>query len=193
MRILALLIVAALPLRADSGTLTIHMILHAIGEERYQIAGDHGELALKTVFEYSDRGNKRTTTATLRTKSDFTPIDLEVKDQPTSVHVEGLSATVKERDAVRKFAAPANYFAIFGPTPFAVQTIMLRYWKAHGQPRSLPMLRAKSGADPIEIESVGHDDIGIAGNQIRLDRYTVENLSMVRAPSITPARVPCSV
>ena len=153
----------AIALRADSGTLTIHMILHAIGEERYQIAEEHGELTLNTVFEYSDRGNKRTTTATLRTKSDYTPLDLEVKDRPMSVHVEGPSATVKEGDTVRTFARPANYFTIFGPSPFAVQMMMLRYWKAHGQPRSLPMLRAKPGAEPVQIESVGHDDIGVPG------------------------------
>jgi len=181
MRILALLIAAALSLRAaDSGALTIHMILHAIGEERYQIAEEHGELTLNTVFEYSDRGNKRTTTATLRTKSDYSPLDLEVKDRPTSVHVEGPSATVKEGDTVRTFVRPANYFTIFGPPPFAVQMMMLRYWKAHGQPRSLPMLRAKPGAEPVQIESVGHDDIGAPGNLVRLDRYTVANLMFGR-------------
>src|ERR1700676_291555 len=46
--------------RAESGSFTIHMILHAIGEERYEIARDDSGLALKTSSEYSDRGMKRT-------------------------------------------------------------------------------------------------------------------------------------
>src|SRR5580704_6913713 len=105
MRILFPLIAAALSLSAESGALTIHMILHAIGKERYEIAPADGGLTLNTVFEYSDRGNKRTTTVTLRTKADFTPLDLEVKERPTSVHIQGGSATVKEDDAVRTFDA----------------------------------------------------------------------------------------
>ncbi|HWZ34203.1 MAG TPA: hypothetical protein VNX18_22850 [Bryobacteraceae bacterium] len=60
MRILLLLIAAARSLRAESGRLTIHMILHAIGEERYEIRSGDRALTQHTVFEYSDRGNKRT-------------------------------------------------------------------------------------------------------------------------------------
>ncbi len=55
---------------AETGTFTIHMILHAIGEERYEIAQDSGGLALKTSPEYSDRGMKRTAEASMRMKPD---------------------------------------------------------------------------------------------------------------------------
>jgi imidazolonepropionase-like amidohydrolase len=180
MRTLLLLIAAALSLRAESGRLTIHMILHAIGEERYEIAPANGTLTLNTVFEYSDRGNKRTTTGVLRTKPDFTPLDLEMKERPTSVHIQDGSATVKEDDAVRTIAAPATYFTIFGPSPFAVQMMMLRYWNAHGRPQTLPMLRANPGAEQIRIEPVGHDTISVDGKRIVLDRYTVANLMFGR-------------
>jgi len=49
--------------RPETGSLTIHMILHAIGEEHYTITPSPAGLTLNTTFEYSDRGNKRTTTA----------------------------------------------------------------------------------------------------------------------------------
>jgi imidazolonepropionase-like amidohydrolase len=178
------MLAAALSLRAEtgaeSGTLTIHMILHAIGQERYEITPADGALTLNTVFEYSDRGNKRTTTAMLRTKADFTPLDLDVKERPTSVHIQGASATVKEDDAVRTFAAGSNYFTIFGPSPFAVQMMMMRYWNAHGRPRIVPMLRANPSSEPVRIEPVGHDSISVDGKIVTLDRYTVANLMFGR-------------
>src|SRR5579872_4214811 len=137
MRTLCLLLASALAVHAESGRFTIHMILHAIGEERYEVTPVAGALTLNTVFEYSDRGNKRTTTAMLRTKADFTPVDFEIKDRPTSVHILGSSVEVKEDQDARTFAAPRNYFAIFGPSPFAVQMMMMRYWLAHGRPEAL--------------------------------------------------------
>jgi imidazolonepropionase-like amidohydrolase len=160
------------------------MILHAIGEERYEIAPADDGLTLNTVFEYSDRGNKRTTTVMLRTKRDFTPLDFQVKDRPTSVHIQdpspSKSVTVKEDDAERTFAAPASYFAIFGPSPFAVQMIMMRYWNAHGRPHSLPMLRANPASEPVRIDAAGHDSIVVDGKTVLLDRYTVANLMFGR-------------
>lgn len=180
MRTLCLFLASALAVRAESGRLTIHMILHAIGEERYEVTPAAGALTLNTVFEYSDRGNQRTTTATLQTKSDFTPVEFEIKDRPTSVHILGSSVEVKEGQAARTFSAPGAYFAIFGPSPFAVQMMMMRYWLAHGRPQALFPLRADPAADPIRIERVGHDSIHVDGQTVRLDRYTVANLMFGR-------------
>src|SRR5437016_12971047 len=59
---LALLLAAAVSLRAESGQFTIHLILHAIGEERYEITEVDGAPRLHTTIEYIDRGNKRSTT-----------------------------------------------------------------------------------------------------------------------------------
>ena len=181
MRFGFLLIAAALSLNAQ--TLTIHMILHAIGEERYQIAPSDGGLTLNTTFEYSDRGNQRSTTATLRMKSDYTPLSLEVKGRTNpanTVNLQGSSATVQEDGASRTFSSPERYFAIFGSSPFALQAMMMRYWSAHGKPAELPMLRANPLADPIRIEPAGHDSITVNGHAVALDRYTVANLMFGR-------------
>jgi len=165
---------------AETGSLTIHMILHAVGEERYEIAAFEGGLKLSTTFEYTDRGNKRSTVAELRMNSDFTPLSLEVQGHPTAVRVQGSSATVHEDARSRTFATPEKYFAIFGPTPFAVQMMMMRYWSAHGKPARLAVLRASPEAPPLEIELAGHESIDVNGTKVALDRYTIANLMFGR-------------
>jgi imidazolonepropionase-like amidohydrolase len=155
-------------LPAQTGTLTIHMILHAIGEERYDIAPIDGGLTLKTTSEYSDRGNQRTTSAELRMKSDYTPLRLEITGrEPIDVH-----------------DAPARYFTILGSSPFAIQMVMMRYWTTHGKPALLPVMRGNPGVarepDPIRIEPAGHDSITVNGHAVPLERYTVANLMFGR-------------
>ena len=172
-RSLILLFAAASVLRAETGTLTIYMILHAIGEERYEIAPSNptpgGGLKLNTTFEYTDRGNKRTASAELLMKSDYTPLHLDIKAQrPESV------------DVPDNPAPPARFFTIFGASPFALQMTMMRYRSAHGRPVLLPVLRGNPATDPIRIESAGHDSIAVNGRTIPLERYTVANLMFGR-------------
>lgn len=188
MRLALLLMAVACTLDAQSGSFTIHMILHAIGEEHYEIKTSGGEISLNTTIEFTDRDNKRTTTAALRMQSDYTPLSLEVKGRTVdSATVQNASATVQESWASRTFVPPAQYFTIFGPSPFALQTIMLRYWKAHGKPARLAVLRA-GAADPIQIEAVGHDSIVVNGETVVLERYTIANLMFGREIVWTNAR-----
>src|SRR5579872_6659354 len=168
MRFPLALILAALSLHAETGDFTIHMLLHAIGEERYEIApAPDGGLTLTTTFHYADRGFfDRTTIATLRAKSDYTPLHLEIKpngNQPPTT-----------------LDPPAGSFAITGPSPFAIQMAMMRYWTAHGKPSALPAVGAKPGADAIRIQAAGKDTITIDGRKIALDRYTIANLMFGR-------------
>jgi imidazolonepropionase-like amidohydrolase len=183
MRFALLLVAMAAALPAQTGTFTIHMILHAIGEEHYQVTPSEGGMTLTSTFEYSDRGNQRSTTATLKMKSDYSPLSLEVKGRTgagSTVIVEAGSATVQEDGKTRTFAVPERYAAVFGSSPFAVQAVMLRYWSTHGRPPRLAMLRVNPSADPIEIAVVGHDSITVNGKKVELDRYTVANLMFGR-------------
>jgi imidazolonepropionase-like amidohydrolase len=150
MRFVVLLFVASIA-SAETGSLTIHMILHAVGEERYEVAPFEGGLKLSTTFEYTDRGNKRTTAAELRMKSDYTPIGLDVQGKPT---------------------------VVFGTSPFAVQMVMMRYWNSHGRPARLTALR--ENATPVEIKFAGHESITVDGETVGLDRYTIANLMFGR-------------
>jgi len=181
MRLVLLLIAGASTIWAQSGRFTIHMILHAIGEERYEVAASSGGIRLDSTIEFTDRANTRSTTAVLRMKSDFTPLSLEVKGRASSesVTVQNGEAVVKESWASRSFAPPEQYFAVFGVSPFAVQGMLMRYWKAHGKPARLVMLRAGDG-EPLEIEPAGRDSIAVNGKTVELDRYTIANLMFGR-------------
>lgn len=166
-------------IHAETGTFSIHMLLHAIGEERYEIAQDSGGLALQTSSEYSDRGMKRTAEASLRMKPDYTPL---VYESPTPARRIAIAATaaIDEAPAARTADLPARYFTIFGPSPFAIQLAMMRYWQAHGKPARLPILRAKSEAPAVQIALVGRDSILADGKPVTLDRYTAANLMFGR-------------
>jgi imidazolonepropionase-like amidohydrolase len=138
---------AAVGLHAESGRFTIHMILHAIGEERWEIAASETGLALNTTLEYSDRGNKRTTVAEMKMQGNYTPVSWKIGDR----------------------AATAPITA----SPFAVQMVLMRYWKAHGKPAASP-------APALEIRSAGHDTIQVNSRLVELERFTVGNLMFGR-------------
>ncbi len=154
-RALLLIAVAAFA-RAESGTFTIHMILHAIGEEKWDLTN----FVLTTTTEQSDRGNKRTTTATLKMDAKYTPLTFERGQNNTTVD------------------SPLDYTGMHS-TSFAVQTAMMRYWLANGKPKSLPT-HGTATDQPIHIEPVGHDAITVAGKKIALDRFTIANLMFGR-------------
>ena len=134
-----LLIAIASLLRAQSGDITIHMILHAVGDEHYQIDSAPDGIILNTTFRYADRGNNRTTSAELRMKPDYTPLRLDIKGRPEIVDLHGNPVL------------PPRYFTILGPSPFAIQMAMMRYWSAHGRPALLPVMRGNPR--PIQFAS----------------------------------------
>jgi imidazolonepropionase-like amidohydrolase len=161
----------------ESGRFIVHLILHAIGEERYDLVSSDGERSLTTSIEYADRGNVRKAGATLRMQADYTPLSLDVTGTTAAAaSVQGGSATVNDGVSTRTFETPARYVSLFGASPFALQQTMMRYWMAHGRPAQLPMLSAGAGAAPLEIVHVGRDVITVEGRKIPLDRYTIRNL-----------------
>jgi imidazolonepropionase-like amidohydrolase len=170
---------------AEKATLTLHLLLHPIGEETYEVVHGPDNLIMNTSFEYSDRGRKRTVAAVLRMKQDFSPLGLEVqsKNSPTSttvssVEISATSAVVREDESHREIALPPSYFVGFGYTPASVQMMMMRYWRSHGQPSGLPILRANPAADATaaQIRLAGHDSLKINGKTVPLVRYTVANI-----------------
>lgn len=188
MRLSIGIVLIAASLRAETGHLIIHMMLHAIGDERYEIASSPDGLVINTTYHYADRGFfDHTVTASLEAKSDYTPLSINLKgsaDRGPGEHyvarLEKSKATVEERGATRMFTSSGPYFLISGPSPFALQMAMMRYWTAHGKPPTLPVLRAKPGAEPIRIEWQGQDAIAVNGQKSVLQRYTIANLMFGR-------------
>jgi imidazolonepropionase-like amidohydrolase len=183
----------------EKGSFKLHSLLHAIGEETYEVKRASGdELVMSVSSELTDRSNKRSITATLRMKTDFTPAGYE-QDRggaratviaPTpgqtarlaasagtdSVEFASGAATVREGETSRAITPAAKFFVGFGASPVSVQMMMVRYWANHGRPTGLEILRAVPGAPDVEIESVGTDNIIVEGKPVTLARYTVANL-----------------
>jgi imidazolonepropionase-like amidohydrolase len=165
-----------------TGAFTIHLILHAVGEERYEVVSNpDGTRTLTTTFDITDRGNRRTTTATLTTTKDERPLKLEVKGNTPVVadFVRG-TTTIGGRTWTNPEPKPAQGAAVVGASPFALQMAMMRTWRARGQPRRLPIVSTNPRAEPIEIARVGRDVITVDRRRVTLERYTVNNLMFGR-------------
>ncbi len=180
MKLSVLLFLWAPLLCAESGELQIYMLQHAIGQEHYELTQTANGYSLETTISLTDRANTRTTFASLVMTADYTPIHFSLKDKPSSVAVVDGRATVEENGAVRSLALPGHYFTIFSETPFAIQMMMFRYWRAHGKPGRLPILRESAAAEPVQIQRAGRDSLTLKGKSATLDRYTVANLAFGR-------------
>jgi imidazolonepropionase-like amidohydrolase len=94
----------------------------------------------------------------------------------TAVEVQGSRATVRDGKQTADVPLPDRYFTVAGYAPFAVQMMLVRYWKAHGRPE---VLRTVPGPplNDVRIEKVGEDTVRIADAPVRLDRYLVSGVS----------------
>ena len=174
------ILIAATARSQEQGTFNIHLILHSIGTEKYQLrTGTNGTITLDSTIEYSDRGNKRSQTIAMRMKPDLTPETYDLQGRiPGAFSTE--TSTVREGDTSRHVTVPAKFFVGFGATPFATQMMMLRYWADHGKPVALPILRANPGADDVRIEPAGRDTLAIGDNKTEFTRYTIANVAFGR-------------
>jgi imidazolonepropionase-like amidohydrolase len=175
------------PLIVEHGRYTVHILLHPVGTEEYTVTElGPNHFVMNTSWTVSDRGTKRTTSATLEMGALSAPMRLEQTATPANpdgeslTEIKGSIASVREGSASRKINKPAIAFAGFGTMPAAVQTMMMRYWKGHHQPARLSILRASDKALPLEIKLVGHDVFASKGQMVRLTRYTIANLMFGR-------------
>jgi imidazolonepropionase-like amidohydrolase len=175
------------PLIVEHGRYTVHLLLHPIGTEEYTVTQSRaGHFIMNTIWTASDRGTRRTISATLEMGAMSAPIQMEQTTTPANPDgdsvtvVKGNSVSVREGSVSRTISKPAVAFVGFGTMPAAMQTMMMRYWKAHHQPARLPILRASNKALPLEIKLVGHDVFASKGQMVRLTRYTVANLMFGR-------------
>ena len=177
----------ASPLVAEEhGTLLLHFLQLPVGEETYQLTtGGDGSLTLHANFEYTERGSHVPLAATLHMQPDLTPIQFESKgksyrpfsvDAAVQVNPDGRTATVREGDKTRQATLPARFFTISGYNPFSVQMMMLRYWQSHGKPGRLVQFPAESPGTEALIEVTGEESIDVAGQPVRLTRYSIGNL-----------------
>jgi imidazolonepropionase-like amidohydrolase len=183
------------PAPIERGALRLYYVQKPIGYERYEIAPD-GDLSRRSAsgaeaealkltadFDFTDRGGRVQLAATLRTKSDFTPLSFEAKGKSyrfvnvdSSVRVDGSDAIVRADGAAEsRVTLPAQFFTVDGYAPFSAQMMLLRYWKQHGQPRLLRTVPGQPANDVI-VEARGREAIRIGGKTISLERFAIDGV-----------------
>ena len=167
----------------EHGTYAIHLLLHVIGTEEYNVTDTGaGALTLKTTTATSDRGMKRTASSTLTMAPGYIPTGFHQTssaggtDTISDTALTGNQVTIAEPAGTRTIPRPATAFPGAGGMPAAAEMMMMRYWLAHGRPARLNLLRGSAEAQPVEIRMVGHEAFTTHGHLVRLTRYTVANL-----------------
>ncbi len=161
----------------ESGKFRFYELKQIRGEETYEIARTtNGELLLtaKTEMPSAEQENKPLVNVMLRTSADFTPRSFQITGptlldlkENTSVVIEGPAARVQDRGADTTATAPKNFFVMSGYVPVAMEMMLVRYWLAHGQPKSIQLLPV--GEAFVELR--GKEKVTISGKSIVLSRY----------------------
>jgi len=169
----------------EHGVLRLHYVQKPIGYERYTIDRDGSALQLTSDFDFTDRGGRVQLAATLRTRSDLTPIHFNAKGKTyrfvnvdSDIAVDGSRARVRADGRDATATLPAAFFTVDGYAPFSAQMLMLRYWQQHGKPRALPTLPGLSIDQPndVIIEMHGHDTFKVGAKSYALNRFSVDGV-----------------
>ena len=147
------------------------------GEETYEIRADaNGELTIqaKTEMPSAFQKQKPLVNATLRTKSDLTPLTFEIKgptlleiEEDTSIVVQDNIAKIKDRETANTINLSSNFFTLSGYIPLTIEMMLVRYWLTHGRPASIRLLPA--GEAFVELR--GKDTLTMSGKTIDLTRF----------------------
>jgi imidazolonepropionase-like amidohydrolase len=170
------------PDAAEHGVLRLHYVQKPIGYERYDLVHDGDTLTLTSDFDFTDRGGRVQLAATVRTKPDFTPLSFKASGKSyrfvnvdSEVRIEGTDAVVKADGAESRVPLPGAFYTIDGYAPFAAQMLLLRYWKAHGQPRVIQTIPGLP-TNEVYIEARGREAIRIGSTVVSLERYAIDGV-----------------
>jgi imidazolonepropionase-like amidohydrolase len=163
----------------ERGVFTLHKFKQPIGSETYSVSRSGDTLVLADSFAFTDRGTRVPLAATLVVQADLTPVRFEIHGQVSRqssidamVSLSADSAVVRSDSVSRSLARPPAVFAISGYAPVAIQEALVRYWKRHGRPDTLPVLPAGR----VMITRRGVDTVTATGGGVVLDRYSIAGL-----------------
>ncbi|HVT39110.1 MAG TPA: amidohydrolase family protein [Gemmatimonadaceae bacterium] len=163
-------------------TLRLYYMGHAIGRERYELAAGVRGYRLTADFDYLDRGRRTHIAGSARTAPDFTPELLEIRRLSdtssrveTRVEVQGGRATVLASGKTTEVVLPSVAFAIAAHAPVTQHLLLLRYWLAHGRPRTLAVVPG-GPTNVVSIEWRGRDTLQRGASLMVLDRYAVDGV-----------------
>ncbi|HLK54834.1 MAG TPA: amidohydrolase, partial [Candidatus Angelobacter sp.] len=156
---------------AEQGTFHLHKFEQLIGKETYTITRSPDEVVLKSDFKFTDRGNEVPLSTTLTMEKDLTPLDFHIKGKIS--RFSSIEDSVHGRSAGQlTIPAGENFFDIQGYAPVSVQMMLVRYWRAHGSPRSLKTLPRGE----VQIQDLGAETFTIGGRQVQLHKLFVRGL-----------------
>ena len=135
---------------AERGQFTLHKFLAPIGEERWSIERDRDAFVLHSDFLFTDRGQKVPLAVTMRLREDGTPLATEIKGR-----VARHNSIERRLDAIAEGAFPIAAYA-----PVSVQMLLVRYWRARGEPAEIAtpwnqrIAIARCGTDTVAGEAL---------------------------------------
>ena len=176
--VLAIRVAHAQDSTVESGRIRFYETGQSIGEETYQIdRAANGELLIKakTDLPFAGAEKKPLVNATLRTAADLTPRSFTIKgptqleiQEDTAVTIEGGKAIVRVGTEQLSSGAPTrSFFTMTGYLPVTIETMLIRYWLAHGRPASIMLMPAGEAF----VEFRGKDTLTISGRKVELSRY----------------------
>jgi imidazolonepropionase-like amidohydrolase len=172
---------------ADSATIRVHLLGHAIGSERYVFRPNDGALALTDTFEFIDRGGRVQLASSGRFTAALEPLRLHAVGRTyrfvnvdADVVVDGKRARVRNLDDSATIDVPRDFFAIAGYAPLELQALLVRYWDTHGRPKTI----VTAPADPttrVTVEDLGVARISFASRDlVTLRRFSIDGVAWGR-------------
>jgi imidazolonepropionase-like amidohydrolase len=173
---------SALTAQTVSDSLRIYYVGRPVGWEQYSITTGATGVELNADWSYIDRGRRVHTQAAMKLAADYAPLALKVdrltdtsRTPALDVSVSGRKATVVRNAVTTSVDLPPVAFAISQYTPVSQHLALLRYWKAHGSPSSLPVFPGDP-LNPVKIRSQGTDNVTVNGRRVALARYSIDGV-----------------
>jgi imidazolonepropionase-like amidohydrolase len=164
-------------------TLRLYYVGRAVGYEIYDLTPEGSGFRLSADFSYVDRGRRTHLTGLMRVSADYAHELLEISRfadtaaaLETRVETTEGAAMVFARGVTTRVPLPVPGFAIAAHAPVSQHLLLMRYWLAHGRPRSLEVVPG-GPTNTVSIHWRGRDTIpGAAGPSV-LERYAVDGVA----------------
>ncbi len=171
----------------DSAVYNLHKFEKNIGKETYHITMAGGQIIYAIDFKFVDRGSPVPLTSTIKLNAATREVEsFYVKGSTSRMSVINDSITIVNKQAfIRKDSifsdavVKPNTFPIAGYSPGTAQMLLIKYWKAHGQPKQIATLPSGN----VQVVLDGRDNIPAASNNgkakqlpVTLDRYRISGL-----------------
>ena len=163
-------------------SLQLFYVGRAVGWEHYSVTTTPKSSTLASDFDYIDRGRRNHTQATLEMGPRYDPSSLSVvrltdssRTVVTRITIDGRHAAVERNGVNAAVTLPTLAFTLAPATPMAQHLALIRFWRAHGSPRTLAVVPG-APTNSVTITLQGIDNITLGGTRERLTRYAIDGL-----------------